>query len=81
MNEETRVILSDAELLPRGDGSFILKPNKPVEWIRTARAAKMLGVSQQTIVRWWKSGHITGRRVGERIVQISVQSLSDYALK
>jgi hypothetical protein len=83
MNEEPRrlYIISGAELLPRGDGSFVLKPGKPEQWLWTQDAAKAYGVSQKTIVRWWSKGFITGRRVGPRRIQIDAESLSMFCSK
>lgn len=65
------------EMTPKGDGTFIAKPCKPVQWIRAGTAAKMLGVSRWTAIRWIKSGHIKGRRIGPKHWQVDSASLSE----
>lgn len=42
--------------------------------ITTAEAAAILGVTQQTVREWIRSGRIVGRRVGSRF-QVDEQSL------
>lgn len=72
-------IAISADVIPRGDGTFILKPRKPVEWVRTSEAARQCSVSEKTIIRWIQAKRIDGRRVGPRIWQVSAVSLQQIA--
>lgn len=69
------VIALSADMIPRGDGTFIYKPRKPVEWVRTSEAARHCGVCERTIIRWIRTDRIEGRRVGPRIWQVNAASI------
>ena len=73
-NNPATVALS-SEIIPRGDGSFILKPAKPTQWLWAREAAKQCRVSSRTIIRWIESGRIKGRRMGPQRWQVDASSL------
>ena len=54
------------ELIPRGDGSYVLKPALPdghgQTWINTADAVKLSGQSDSTLYRWAEVGLVKFRR-------------------
>lgn len=55
-----------AQLLPRGDGTFTLKPRLPdahgESWIPTREAKRISGQSDSTLYRWSEAGLIQARR-------------------
>lgn len=81
MNNDQIFLVTSAELMPRGDGTYILKPHKPEQWLWTHEAARLYRVSPDTIVRWWRLGHIVGRKAGPRRIQIEAASLVAYCSK
>jgi excisionase family DNA binding protein len=58
-----------AVVIPRGDGTFLVKPGKPVildEEIDTTEAGKILGKSRHTIYRYIREGHLTAKQQTKR---------------
>lgn len=55
-----------ASLVPKGDGSYTLRPRLPdtqgETWIRTKDAVRLSGQSDSTLYRWAEVGLITFRR-------------------
>jgi hypothetical protein len=82
MNEEKEMVLmTHAKLTPRGDGSFVLTPGKPQQWLWVKEAATAYRVTPKTVLSWWKNGCVNGRRVGHRKVQIEAESLRAFCEK
>jgi excisionase family DNA binding protein len=77
-NPDTLHLIVTGKLTPQGDGTYILKTGTPVQWLWTREAAKLYGVSSDTIVRWWRGGFIIGQRIGPRRVRIDADSLAAY---
>jgi excisionase family DNA binding protein len=64
-----------AQIIPKGDGSYVLKPNKPTEWLSVLQVAKECGVTRQTVCNWIKSGAVQARRVGPKLWQVDAASV------
>ena len=72
-----------AEIIGRGDGSFILRPQAPDEagevWISTRQAAQILGFEGEhagrTVLRLADDGYLVQRRPSPRKVKISLKSV------
>lgn len=69
----------NAEVIARGDGTYLLRPRAPVMWVRTTEAARQCSVSERTIQRWIKEQRIIARRLGPRIWQVDLASLKATA--
>lgn len=70
-----------ADLIPRGDGSYILRPRAPAQlgqWIDPMSAAKILGVSRSSVYRLCYEGKLVSRHIRRRL-QVRVDSLLAYA--
>lgn len=71
-----------AQLMPRGDGSYILRPKLPDSsgetWMTARAAARILQVSPKTIYRLADAGHIRSRKPSPHLIQIELASLNDY---
>jgi len=50
-----------ADILPNGDGSFVVKPRKPEGEITTVQAAKILGVCRAQM--WYLRNQPLGQRI------------------
>lgn len=65
------------QVLPRGDGSYVVTPGRPQEWV-TIREAAALCRMEESAVRKWAHDPRAGlvvRRVGRRKLQIEAASL------
>lgn len=54
-------------LIPQGDGSFLVKPGKPIVTggeVSTAVFAKIAGLSQSRVIQLCQSGYLQYRRPG-----------------
>lgn len=43
-------------VVPQGDGSFVVRPGRPVQWVSIQQAADYLQVDDSTIRRWIAEG-------------------------
>ena len=77
-NPRQMVLFATHELVPRGDGSYIVKAGKPTQWLSVQAVARELGVSEQAVRDWANSGRVTARRVGLRKLQIEAGSLAEF---
>lgn len=78
-------------IIPRGDGTYLVRPGKPVipsQDITAAAAAKILGCSVHSVYRYIREGHLTQvrqvkRRGKIRLNRAEVEELAgrqhDYA--
>jgi excisionase family DNA binding protein len=71
-------LFAPVTVIPRGDGTFVLRPEKPQQWLSTRAAARLCGISQDTIARWARDGRITARRMGPSHYQIAADSLRKF---
>jgi hypothetical protein len=80
MEKPTQMLLfQKMEMIPRGDGSYVVKPvGKPEQWMWVKKAADQYGVSADAVRDWIHDGLIVGRRVGKRKLQVDVNSLEAY---
>ena len=70
---------SAAAPVPRGDGSYILSPGKPLpEQLKVAQCAKISGLSRQTIYRLFHQGDLKGRRASRGSIRIFASSLQAH---
>jgi hypothetical protein len=75
-----------ADLTPRGDGTYILKP-RPVDsdldtWLSVRDAGRMMAnMSPQTVRALVESGHLISRRPSKRKTQISLKSIRAHMEK
>jgi hypothetical protein len=71
-----------ADLTPRGDGTFVLKPRvtqaSGETWIDASEAATILGVSVKTIYRLGDNETIRCRQVTPRKRQFEVGSIHEF---
>jgi predicted DNA-binding transcriptional regulator AlpA len=65
-------------VLPQGDGSFSVKPEKPEEKLSIRRAAKLAGLSRETIYRLYRAGFLKGGRTSPRKTYILASSLTRH---
>ena len=49
------------------DGTFMLRPQKPVQQVVAMRAAKMFSISTRTLARLAESGHIRAAKISPQI--------------
>ena len=73
------------DLLPRGDGSYVLKPRvDPLgagAWVSVREAARIMGVHRQTVYRLLDAGALDARRVSAHTTKISVASLEAHVTR
>jgi excisionase family DNA binding protein len=65
-------------IIPQGDGSFVVKPGKPVEWLSPAQFARQFGLDRSTIYRAIREGTIPSEFVepiGKRKYRIAAAAM------
>lgn len=62
----------------QGDGSFVIRPGKPVEKLSLRQAARKTGLSRTTIYRLYDAGFIKGDRLSPRKIFIFADSLEAH---
>lgn len=75
---EDPIISLTGDIISRGDGSFIIKPRKPVEWLWVREVAKDCRVCSKTVIRWIDKGYVKGRRVGLHRWQVDSVSVQTF---
>ncbi len=60
-------------LLPQGDGSFVIRPGKPVQDLTPKQAAAYLGIAWSSIYKLLDAGKIPCRRPLRGKILISVE--------
>ena len=68
-------------LIPQGDGSYLLKPGKPLSRLSLREAAKRTGLSRTTIYRLWDCGLVRGERPSPRKIYVFLDSLEEHLNK
>jgi len=71
-----------ADLMPRGDGSYVLRPRLPAAgetWLTTRQAAAILGVSIASIYRLADEGRIRHRRTRPGKREYDLGSVTQFA--
>jgi hypothetical protein len=63
---------------PRGDGSYVVQPGKPQQWLWVRDAARMYQISPDAIREWILKGLVVSRRVGLLKYQVEASSLSTF---
>lgn len=58
---------------PEGDAG------RPVGFIPASLAAKEIGVSLPTVLRWCESGAVASRRLGDRVTLVDREEIAAYA--
>jgi len=69
-----------SELLPRGDGTYVLRPISPdpidlESWLDVGQAARMLQVERHRIYAWCEEGLLVHRRPAPRRLIITLRSV------
>ena len=65
-------------VVPQGDGSFLVKPGRPVSRLTVAEAARTIGRSKWTVYRLYAAGLISGERTSPRGISIHADSLQAH---
>jgi hypothetical protein len=68
-------------VVPQGDGSFIVRPGKPVVKLSLRDAAKRTGLSRTTVYRLYDSGLVKGERPSPRKIFVYADSLEEHLRK
>jgi excisionase family DNA binding protein len=64
--------------VPQGDGTILLRPQKPTQKVPVAQAARILGVSIHSVYRSIDEGHLIAERPRPRKILVLVESLQQY---
>lgn len=82
VSDQQQLLLSfNAEITPRGDGSFIVKPGKPIlgrRKVTVSEAAAYLKLSEDTIRRLYHAGLLEGERPSPRCIFIYADSIEAH---
>lgn len=65
-------------ITPRGDGSFVISPGKPIREMRPQQAAKFLGVCKTRMYQMVESGLIPARRPSPGVIWVGVDDLERW---
>lgn len=72
-------LIQRTEVISLGDGTFKVCPvGRPVEWLWVKDAAKIMGVSSESVRIWARAGLLKSRRVGLRKHQIEADSIKAF---
>lgn len=72
-------MIQRVDILPLGDGSYKLCPDgKPQKWVWVKDAARLMGVSPESVRNWIGKGYLISRRVGLRKYQVQMESLEAF---
>lgn len=64
-----------ATIVPRGDGSFVVQPGRPVQRVTVAQAARELGCSVATVYRLRDEGLLQAERISPHKTLILAESI------
>ena len=67
-----------AQSVPQGDGSYIVRPGKPISELTPNQAAVALGLSRSSVYRRLMEGRLKARRPGPRKILISADSVEEW---
>jgi len=76
--DTNQIFLSFFSQVPQGDGSILLRPQKPVQKVTVRNAAKVLGVSVHSVYRSIREGHLLTERPRPRKILVLVESLQQH---
>lgn len=65
-------------VVPQGDGSYLVRPGKPVGKLSLSAAAKRAGLSRTTLWRLYDCGLVAGERPSPRKILIYADSLEAH---
>jgi hypothetical protein len=77
-------LFSTAEVIPRGDGTFLLRPGKPSfgrEKVSISEAVRRFGSSESTWLRLFECRMIEGERPSPRKTFLYVDSIAEHLRK
>lgn len=66
------------DLLPAGDGSFRAVPQKPLVMASITQAARITGISRDTIYRLYKAGFIAGDQPSPKKIRVDMTTLQTH---
>lgn len=75
---QTRFSFAAAVVIPQGDGSFVVKPGRPLEWLTPAQFAAHFGLEKSAAYRAIQDGTIPAQfvePVGKRKLRIAAAAL------
>lgn len=73
-----QMVFSGATTIPRGDGSYIVSPGRPVQRLTVAAAARELGCSTATVYRLRDAGCLKAERISPHKTLILAESLQAH---
>lgn len=68
-------------ITPHGDGSFTVRPGRPVNWLTPAQFAKAVGLSRRAVYEYMGTESLPDRfirRTGARLRHISADGLDHF---
>jgi len=68
----------EATMTPRGDGSYVVVPGRPVARLTVVAAARELGCSKWTVYRLRDAGHLEAERPSPHKTLILAESLRKH---
>jgi hypothetical protein len=71
-------VFSGSTVTPRGDGTFIVTPGKPMQRLTVTAAARELGCSIWTVYRLRDSGHLEAERPSPHKTLILAESIAKH---
>ncbi len=79
--QQIEFVFSQPVVIPQGDGTYLLKPGKPIlgrRRLTVGQAAARAGVSEDTVLRLYDSGFVEGERPSPRKTLIFEDSLDAH---
>jgi hypothetical protein len=64
---------------PRGDGSYVVSPGKPVQWLSVRQMQVMLGVGKTQSYQYVEEGLVESRRPAPHKIQVAAESVQRLA--
>lgn len=79
LNGSTATLYAPSLVVPQGDGSYLLRPGKPLPPKLTVKqAARIAGTSVDTIYRLYHDGTLRGQRFSKGSIRIHSDSLGKH---
>lgn len=81
MSEQDPQFAFHPQVLPRGDGTFLVKPGRPVpgrQKVSIAEAVRRYGASHSTWARLFDAGLVSGERPSPKKILLFVDSIEAH---
>jgi excisionase family DNA binding protein len=72
------VVVFPPQIIPQGEGAFIVKPGRPISTLTPKQLADQIGVNRQSIYRWLAEGTLPEaltQRAGKRKILFSAAAV------